>query len=161
MDTSRKNALTILISDPDIASQHILVAALQPWHQTMTTAGFNATYQAIHAYHPQCLLLELDQPDGDGLAFIRYIHNDPATQSLIIACVTQQASIRDKAGAFQAGADDYIVKPINAATFAGRLGLLAHMSRLATWRSLPTTPDGYTAANVIDGSIASQPTRRR
>jgi DNA-binding response OmpR family regulator len=46
---------------------------------------------------------------------------------LIIACVTHRSSIRDKVAGFHAGADDYVVKPVNVETFMWRVVLLTKM----------------------------------
>ena len=81
------------------------------------------------------LVIDLDQSDGDGLALIRQMHHHPAYHPVLIACVTSRASIQAKVQAFQAGVDEYLVKPLTPAmNFAGRMLLLrraGHFARLA------------------------------
>ncbi len=160
MDMSRHTLLTVLACDPDPGTQQTIVAALQQQYRVFVASSLVDGAQALARHLPHILLLELSQPDGDGIEFIRYIHSEPRLSGLIIACVTHRSNTRDKAGAFQAGADDYIVKPINPNTFAGRVGLLTRLSRLPTWRNVPPDPDGYTADTVIDYTIDRRPTQK-
>ena len=141
MSFSRGQPIAVLASDPDSADQHALIAALQQRFHITVASTLRETDHYLRQGLFNILLLELDQTDGDGLEYIRYVHRDPQLHTTIIACVTRHASIHDKAIAFQAGADDYIVKPINPQTFAGRVGLLTRLSRLSTWRNVPTEPD--------------------
>jgi DNA-binding response OmpR family regulator len=84
---------------------------------------------------PAVIVLDpYDLPDGDGLEWLRYLRNNPATQDLVVACVTTHSSVRDKVSGFLAGADDYIVPPINSETFAYRLRLLVRIGRHAAWK---------------------------
>jgi len=161
MDMPRHNPLTILAADPDRGAQQVIVAALQKQYRVFVASNLTEAAQGLAYYQPHILLLELAQPDGDGIEFIRYVHNEPRLNGLIIACVTLRSGTRDKASAFQAGADDYIVKPINPNTFAGRVGLLTRLSRLPTWRNVPPDPDGYNADTVIDYTVDRRPTQKQ
>ena len=51
-------------------------------------------------------------------------------KDILIACVTQRATIWDKLWAFRAGADDYIVKPLTE-TFYGQILLLKRAGLMA------------------------------
>jgi DNA-binding response OmpR family regulator len=50
---------------------------------------------------------------------------------MIIICVTTRRAVQDKVRGFQAGADDYIIKPINPESFPLRLALLERLRRLS------------------------------
>src|SRR5689334_9242694 len=117
--------LTVLVADPDPAQQHLVTEVLRPRYQVVTARSIAETVDVIARSRPQILLLELDMPDGDALPLIRKIREERSTQQMIIACVTRRSSIRDKVAGFQAGADDYIVKPINQDTFLWRVVLLS------------------------------------
>jgi len=135
MDRSTKPRLTVLVSDPDINQQHILNDCLQSRYSVITAQTLAMTKQLLTQYHPSILLLELDQTDGDGMALIKQIIADTSLRNTIIACVTKRSSVQMKVQAFQSGADDYIVKPINPTIFASRLTLLLRLSKLPSWRN--------------------------
>ncbi len=120
-------ALTVLVVDPDIAQQQFLARILAPRFRVITAGSIAEATQKIMAQRPQILLTEIDLPDGDGKAFIRQIRENPVLRAMIIGCITQRAAIRDKVDGFHAGADDYVVKPVNPETFMWRVILLTRM----------------------------------
>ncbi len=125
-------ALTVLVSDPDPAQQQRLVECLRPRYRLITAKNLAETVEMIALYHPQIVLLELDQPDGDGIKLIQQIRSERSARSMIIACVTKRSGIKDKVAGFQAGADDYIVKPVNVQTFLWRVVLLSRLRQLSS-----------------------------
>lgn len=124
---------TVVVADPDTLYQRYITNSLrQEGFRCITTNTLRETYQAIQREHPTLLILELDQPDGDGIGFIQYLQADPNLKQILIACLTHRHSLKDKVLAFRAGTDDYIVKPISLNSFPGQMLLLrrsGHMAR--------------------------------
>jgi DNA-binding response OmpR family regulator len=60
---------------------------------------------------PQCVLLDVGLPDMSGIDVCRELRSHPVTADCTIVMLTTHADAWDKAEAFLAGADDYIVKP--------------------------------------------------
>jgi DNA-binding response OmpR family regulator len=129
--TTQASGLTVLVADPDSAQLQISVECLRPRYRVLTAGSLAETSDAIARYHPQILLLEWNMPDGDGRGLIRHLRENQATRGMIICCVTTQSNVRDKIAGFQAGADDYVVKPINTKTFMYRVQLLTRVRKLA------------------------------
>ncbi len=122
----------VVVADPDPTYQHYLVQALSSSFQCIVTKNLRETYQVIQQERPTLVALELDQPDGDGLALIRFLQEDVQLRSILIACVTRRATIKEKIQAFRAGADDYLVKPLTPAmNFYGRMLLLVRAGHFA------------------------------
>ncbi|HEY7346921.1 MAG TPA: response regulator [Ktedonobacterales bacterium] len=122
---------TVVVADPDMFYQQRIAISLQQGFRCILTGSLRETYWAILCERPALVILELNQPDGDGIALIQHLQADPALKGILIACVTQRATIRDKVRAFRAGADDYIVKPLSS-SFFGQMLLLrraGHMAR--------------------------------
>lgn len=126
---------TALVADPDPYYQQQLVKLLQPSFRCVVANTLRETVQMLQRERPSLLVLDPDQPDGDGIALIRQMHNHPDYSRVLIACVTRRSSLKDKILAFQAGVDDYLVKPLTQAmNFYGRMLLLqraGHIARLA------------------------------
>lgn len=128
-----KNRLsTVVVADPDPGAQRQIISLLESSFQCFEASSLHEAREAILRERPMLITLELEQPDGDGMGFIRYLQTEPTLQHILIACVTQRSSIADKIRAFRAGADDYIVKPPRNSTFKGQMLLLqrtGHMAR--------------------------------
>ena len=59
------------------------------------------------------ILIDMMMPEMDGYEAIPLIKNIPSRESTLVIAVTAQAMTGDKEKCFQAGADDYISKPVN------------------------------------------------
>ncbi len=115
----------LIVADPDVETRRQVSALLEQDFRMIGTASLAETYHAVIAEPPRLIILELDQPDGDGVEFIRYLQSDPTLRPILIACLTRRAAIRDKLAAFKAGADDYLVKPLMpSSNLLGRMLLL-------------------------------------
>lgn len=122
---------TVLVIDPDALQRRMLQESLQARYQAIAVGSLAQAREAIVIHRPSIILLELDEPDGDGLQLIRQIRSDPTTRDIIICCVTRRSGVRDKVSAFQAGADDYVVKPINPESFPYRVVLLTRIRQVS------------------------------
>lgn len=122
MPKNPRSALVVIEPDPDYQRQ--IAQLLEESFQCIPARGLNEAYQAILRFRPSMITLELDQPDGDALAFITYLQQDSALRPILIACVTRRSSVMDKVRAFRAGADDYFVKPVSSTVFHGQMLLL-------------------------------------
>jgi DNA-binding response OmpR family regulator len=118
---------TVLIADPDRAYQAQLADYLRPRYRVVMANSLAETVEQIIRQPPAILLLELDFPDGDGNKLIQQIRENARTRQMVVCCVTKRASIHDKVSGFQSGADDYVVKPVNAKTFMWRVVLLSRL----------------------------------
>lgn len=63
--------------------------------------------------HFDAVLLDMMMPDMDGYEALPLIKKIPSRESTLVVAVTAQAMIGDKEKCLEAGADDYISKPID------------------------------------------------
>ena len=79
---------------------------------------------------PDILISEVALDPEDGLELCRYVRHQPALQHLPIMLLTSLATLQDKIAGFEAGADDYVVKPFDGCHLVARIRLLARIKRL-------------------------------
>src|SRR5690606_32459786 len=70
---------------------------------------------------PDLILLDVMMPLMDGYEVSRRIKNDPALPFIPIILVTARDSTQDKVEGLDAGADDYLTKPVNFAELEARV----------------------------------------
>lgn len=70
---------------------------------------------------PILILMDIRLPGMDGLEVTRALKEDPRTKDIPVWATTAYARTEDKEKALAAGCDDYITKPFERATLAGRL----------------------------------------
>ncbi|HEY6540366.1 MAG TPA: response regulator [Ktedonobacteraceae bacterium] len=79
---------------------------------------------------PDVVICEVSIGQESGLELCRYIRSTPSLHSLPIMLLTSLATLQDKIAGFEAGADDYVVKPFDARHLVARIRLLSRIKRL-------------------------------
>lgn len=132
----------VLIVDDDIQTLRLVGLMLE--RQGYRILAANTGTQAIHlakAEHPDVVVLDVMMPDFDGFEVSRRLRKDPETNHIPILMFTAKTQIEDKVIGYEAGADDYLTKPIHPAELSTHLRAL--LSRVKT-RGLPSQERGYT-----------------
>jgi Response regulators consisting of a CheY-like receiver domain and a winged-helix DNA-binding domain len=122
-------------------------------HEVKGVATGVAALQACEA--PDIILLDMDLPDIDGLELCRSIR---AAQDVPIIVVTASGSELDRVLAFQAGVDDYLVKPYGFRELLARMEAVMRRARpqLPTARTVKHGPLRIDAASrqvMLDGQV--------
>jgi two-component system KDP operon response regulator KdpE len=88
---------------------------------------------AVAAYDrrpPDLVLLDLNLPDGDGVAVVRHIREHSGTPIIVLSV---RGGERDKVNALDLGADDYMTKPFGIDELLARVRVaLRHLARATT-----------------------------
>ena len=79
---------------------------------------------------PDLILLDVMMPLMDGYEVSRRIKNDPELPFIPIILVTARDSTQDKVEGLDAGADDYLTKPVNFAELEARVRSMLRIKRL-------------------------------
>lgn len=115
----------ILIVDDDIRNIFALKAVLRSRNISCITAGSGSEALELLSQNHQVgvILMDIMMPDMDGYETIASIRKMPEAQHLPIIAVTARAMVGDREKCIEAGADDYISKPIDVDE------LLAHLQQ--------------------------------
>ncbi|MCK9218858.1 MAG: response regulator transcription factor [Bacteroidales bacterium] len=75
-------------------------------------------------FKPQLIILDVMMPGMDGMETCREIRNDESLSETLIAFLTARGEDYSQISGFEAGADDYITKPIKPKLFISRIQAL-------------------------------------
>jgi two-component system alkaline phosphatase synthesis response regulator PhoP len=78
----------------------------------------------IHASAPALVVLDLLLPKLDGLTLCRHLRDDARMKSIPVLMLTARGEEMDKLAGFEAGADDYLVKPFSPRELIARVKAL-------------------------------------
>lgn len=86
---------------------------------------------------PDLIILDVMMPEMDGIAACEEIRRIPTLQNTIIAFLTARGEDYSQIAGFEAGADDYITKPIRPKVLVSRVKAL--LKRTSTVSTAPAT----------------------
>ncbi len=131
--------MSVLVVDGDTMHRDALRAILGEQYKLTFVAGLSEALRMVLERRPDLLVSEVDLADGTGLELCQRIRDLPGGRRLPIMLVTQRSSTADKVAGFQAGADDYVVKPVDSRLFSVRLRLLFRLKGIERPRDLQVT----------------------
>ena len=79
---------------------------------------------------PDVILLDIMMPEMDGYEVINRLKQEPETSGIPIALLTSLDSTKDKVRGLDAGADDFLTKPVNQIELIARIRSLTKLKRL-------------------------------
>ncbi len=129
----KKKEITILLVDDEPDIIEIVRYNLSAEGYAVKTAknGKEAIKQAIR-YKPQLILLDVMMPGMDGMATCRKLREIPELQDTVIAFLTARGEDYSQLSGFEAGADDYITKPIKPKVLMGKVKALLRRFKSAS-----------------------------
>ena len=102
----------IVDDDPTVAQTIADMVGLFDW-KTQIAHGPRPALQAIQKAPPALILLDLNMPGVDGFEVCRYIKRDPIAAATPVVFVTAEDAPSMKEKAREAGASDYLIKPVD------------------------------------------------
>ena len=116
--------ITVLVVDDDPNAIDIVRTFLEAKGYRVATAkdGSEALAQ-LEEVRPDLVLLDVMMPGMDGWEVARVIKNHPSFGTTRVVMLTARSDFADKHEGLRAGADDYIVKPIQLRELGERVEL--------------------------------------
>ncbi|HLA34812.1 MAG TPA: response regulator [Rhodocyclaceae bacterium] len=116
------NPATVMIVDDDELMRMLLEDALGDAYRVVAVDGGDACLAACVQARPDLILLDVDMPDMDGYETCRRIRaNDSAAPPVIF--VSGRDCLQDRLQGYDAGGEDYILKPIEPEELATKVAL--------------------------------------
>jgi two-component system, OmpR family, response regulator QseB len=116
----------ILIIEDDIDLGPAILAALKQAGMTGVWVRRLGDAAAFVEEQPDCVLLDLGLPDGDGLAFLAGLRGRGIAVPVIV--ITARTALEDRLVGLDGGADDFLVKPVIMAELISRVGAVVRRS---------------------------------
>jgi adenylate cyclase len=117
-----ENAWTLLVVDDVPENLHVMNGILRDEYQVrVATSGPKALELLAQDPLPDLLLLDVTMPGMDGYEVCRRLKADPRTRDIPVIFLTALTGPEDETRGFEAGAVDYIHKPVTPATVLARV----------------------------------------
>ncbi|MCX7374540.1 MAG: PleD family two-component system response regulator [Alphaproteobacteria bacterium] len=148
----------ILVVDDIAANLRLLEAKLQSeyYEVALAQSGVEALMQAS-GWSPDIILLDVMMPGMDGFETCKRLKSDPALTHIPVVMVTALTDSFERVRGLEAGADDFLSKPVDDATLFARLRALMRVKQVQdAWRLRAETARelGFEAPADPDESVA-------
>jgi two-component system, OmpR family, alkaline phosphatase synthesis response regulator PhoP len=117
---NRKFKVMVVDDEPDILAllQYNLIKI---GIEVRTASNGKEALDIARAYKPDLILLDIMMPELDGVEACRAIREDLLLKDTIIIFLSSRAEEYSEVAAFEAGANDYIIKPIKPRALMSRI----------------------------------------
>lgn len=123
-------APTVLIVDDTPAGREVLQSVLaQEGYQILVADSGHAALQLAQTSHPDVILLDAMMPDLDGFEVCRRLRRAPQCAEIPVIMVTALDDRGSRHLGFEAGADDFVSKPVDRIELRLRVRTITRLNR--------------------------------
>ena len=109
---SRRSRLLVIEDEADLRKSLEYALKASGYEVRVADCGDSA-FRGLDEFEPDLVLLDVMLPDISGLDICRRIHQMPVAKRAVVVILSARVEESDRVAGFEAGADDYVVKPFN------------------------------------------------
>lgn len=122
----------ILVVDDIEANRRLLQAKLEAqYHTVLLAENGQQALEVARREHPEIILLDVMMPGMDGYEVCRRLKADPATSYIPVVMVTALSDMEDRVKGLEAGAEDFLTKPVDDFLLNSRITALMRYNTVA------------------------------
>lgn len=149
--------LLIVEDEPELLSSLEEFASREGYTFDSAKGLFDAE-ERINLYNYDCIILDINLPDGNGFDLLEIMHKEGKMEGVII--LSARDSLDDKLKGLALGADDYLTKPFYFSELNARIKAIIRRkhfktNKLISFSNLVIDPDQYIVGiNKLDNKIS-------
>ena len=116
-------ATKILIVDDDVAIRRLFRKILEKSYEVLDVDNGQAAVEMAVDRQPDVVLLDINMPGMNGYETCQVLKSRFAELPPQVLMVSGHSSVKEQGRAFEAGADDYLIKPVDVAVLRSRVDL--------------------------------------
>jgi putative two-component system response regulator len=121
MNGVRPGKATVLVVDDTSAIRMVLSEILEPDYRVLTADDGRSALELLARESPDIVLLDVMLPDCTGFELCTRIKDDAATSDVPVIFLTSLERMEDQVKGLEAGAVDYLTKPVHPRVLATRV----------------------------------------
>jgi two-component system alkaline phosphatase synthesis response regulator PhoP len=149
MDENKK---ILLVDDDYDILEFISYNLSKEGYQVQTAANGKIALESVSQFQPDLIILDVMMPEMDGIELCEVLRKKPELDQTVIAFLTARGEDYSQIAGFDAGADDYINKPIKPRLLLSRVKALLKRSGKTSSGSLSNSKIKTFGDLIIDRS---------
>ena len=134
------SARVLVVDDIPVNVKLLEAKLLVEYYEVVTASDGASALQVVQAQRPDIILLDVMMPGMDGYEVCRRLKADEATAHIPVVMVTALNEVSDRVRGLEAGADDFLTKPVNDIALFARIRSLVRLKRASDeWRAREAT----------------------
>lgn len=109
----------LIIEDEKLLAESIAIYLKQEQYNCEFASTFDEAIEKTGVYEYDCILLDLNLPDGEGLEILEALKKESKQDGVII--ISARDAVDDKIIGLKLGADDYLPKPFHLSELSARI----------------------------------------
>ncbi len=148
------SARVLVVDDLPVNVKLLEAKLLVEYYEVVTAKDGPTALDAVKAESPDIVLLDVMMPGMDGYEVCSRIKSDPATAHIPVVMVTALNEVSDRVRGLEAGADDFLTKPVNDIALFARIRSLVRLKRASDeWRAREATAVELGVAPCSDEAV--------
>ncbi len=146
----------VLVVDGDKGTAQVVHDHLRDLgYEALVAYDGTSALQTARNKRPDLMILELALPDQDGLEVIRAIRGDADLHNLPVIVLSGRETESDRVLGLEAGADDFLAKPINLRELGARVRAVLRRCYREAAQEMPSAPSTTTRRNREDETMST------
>lgn len=148
----------VLVVDDVLPNVKLLAAKLtREYFDVITAYNGPEALELVKRESPDIVLLDVMMPGMDGFEVCSKIRSDPATMHIPVVMVTALSDVSDRVRGLEAGADDFLTKPVNDIALFARVRSLVRLKMMMDEWRLRESTSGQFGVIERSGTLLSEP----
>ncbi|MDA0653001.1 MAG: PleD family two-component system response regulator, partial [Proteobacteria bacterium] len=147
-------ARVLVVDDVPVNVKLLEAKLLVEYYEVVTAHDGVSALQVAHDQRPDIILLDVMMPGMDGYEVCRRVKADATTAHIPVVMVTALNEVSDRVRGLEAGADDFLTKPVNDVALFARIRSLVRLKRTSDeWRAREATAVELGVTGATDNAV--------